>query len=86
MTGMILERRLSAVSRRIHRLRILRRQTTCWLVVMVPAVMLCLLLPATGLRLSLRDSFWPVGDRPSPRGWRRLGWLSSTTQDSRTLC
>ena len=51
MTGMILERRLSAVSRRIHRLRILRRQTTCWLVVMVPAVMLCLLLPVTGLPL-----------------------------------
>ncbi len=51
MAGLILERRLSAVTRRLHRLRLLRRQTVCWLLVMIPANVLCLLLPATGLPL-----------------------------------
>ena len=51
MPGIMLERRLSAVAARLHRLRILRRQTVCWLIVLLPAIVLCLMLPTSGLPL-----------------------------------
>jgi hypothetical protein len=47
----ILEHRLSAVASRLHRLRVLRRQSACWLLVIVPAVVLCQVLPTSGLPL-----------------------------------
>ena len=51
MAGTVLETRLSAVARRLHRLRILRRQAVCWLIVLVPAIILCSLMPESGLPL-----------------------------------
>ncbi len=51
MTGSTLHRRLSSVAGRVHRVRMLRHQTLSWLIVIVPAVLLCLMLPASGLPL-----------------------------------
>ena len=46
-----LQRRLSGVATRVHRLRLLRRQTITWLIVLLPAVILCVMLPEHGLPL-----------------------------------
>lgn len=51
MTQSVLEHRLTRVASRLHRLRMLRRQTACWLLVLVPAIALCLMLPVSGLPL-----------------------------------
>ena len=47
MTGTVLERNLRNVIARLQKLRILRRQTVCWLLLLVPAIALTLLLPAS---------------------------------------
>ena len=45
MTGTILERSLQRVAQRLHKLRILRRQALCWMLLLVPAIAAALLLP-----------------------------------------
>ena len=45
MTGTVLERSLYAVIGRLQKLRILRRQTTCWLMLLGPAILVTLWLP-----------------------------------------
>ena len=45
MTGTFLERSLQLVAQRLHKLRILRRQAMCWLLLLVPAIAAALLLP-----------------------------------------
>ena len=45
MTGTVLERSLRNVIARLQKLRILRRQTVCWLLLMVPAIAVTLWLP-----------------------------------------
>ncbi len=47
MTGTVLERSLRKVIARLRKLRILRRQTVCWLLLVVPAIALTLWLPAS---------------------------------------
>lgn len=51
MTGSTLHRRLSSVAGRVHRVRTLRHQTLAWLIVIIPAVLLCVMLPVSGLPL-----------------------------------
>jgi len=45
MTGTVLERSLNSVIARLQKLRILRRQTACWIVLLVPAIAITLWLP-----------------------------------------
>ena len=45
MTGTVLERSLNAVIGRLQKLRILRRQTACWLLLLIPAIIVTLWLP-----------------------------------------
>ena len=45
MTGTVLERSLKMVAQRIYKLRVLRRQALCWLLLLVPAIVLALMLP-----------------------------------------
>ncbi|GAB5443452.1 MAG: hypothetical protein Fues2KO_38010 [Fuerstiella sp.] len=47
MTGTVLERSLRLVSARLYKLRVLRRQTLCWLMLFVPALAVALSLPET---------------------------------------
>ena len=47
MTGTVLERSLRNVIARWQKLRILRNQTACWLLLLVPAIAVTLWLPAT---------------------------------------
>ncbi len=51
MTGTVLERSLTAVAKRLHKLRMLRRQSLCWLLLLVPSVIAVLLLPRTEGRI-----------------------------------
>ena len=45
MTGTVLERSLNSVIARLQKLRILRRQAACWIVLLLPAILVTLLLP-----------------------------------------
>ena len=45
MTGTVLERSLKMVARRLYKLRVLRRQALCWILLLVPAVVSAMLLP-----------------------------------------
>ncbi|MFO0976441.1 MAG: hypothetical protein U0996_08590 [Planctomycetaceae bacterium] len=45
MSGLFLERKLQAVSQRLQKVRILRRQTLVWLLLLVPAIAITLYLP-----------------------------------------
>lgn len=45
MTETVLQRSLNAVARRLYKLRVLRRQALCWVLLLVPAVVLAMLLP-----------------------------------------
>ena len=47
MTGTVLERSLRIVVARLQKLRVLRRQTVCWLLLLVPAIAVTLWLPAS---------------------------------------
>ncbi|HQZ66783.1 MAG TPA: hypothetical protein PLY87_16940, partial [Planctomycetaceae bacterium] len=47
MTGTVLERSLRTVIARLQKLRVLRRQTVCWLLLVFPAIALTLWLPAS---------------------------------------
>ncbi len=47
MTGTVLERSLRNVIARLQKLRILRSQTACWLLLLVPAILVTLWLPGT---------------------------------------
>ncbi|MDA1230012.1 MAG: hypothetical protein O2856_04495, partial [Planctomycetota bacterium] len=47
MTGTVLERSLRSVIARLQKLRILRRQTVCWLLLLVPAIGVTLWLPSS---------------------------------------
>ena len=47
MTGTVLERSLRNVIARLQKLRVLRSQTACWLLLLVPAIAVTLWLPAT---------------------------------------
>lgn len=47
MTGTVLERSLCHVIARLQKLRILRRQTVCWLLLLVPTIGVTLWLPAS---------------------------------------
>ncbi|MFN9720884.1 MAG: hypothetical protein ACK58L_19485 [Planctomycetota bacterium] len=48
MTGTVLERSLMNVAARIQKLRILRKQTLIWLVLLIPAIALTMMMPARG--------------------------------------
>ncbi len=48
MTGTVLERSLMNVAARIQKLRILRKQTFIWLILLIPAIALTLMMPARG--------------------------------------
>ena len=45
MTGTVLERSLRMVAARLSKLRVLRRQALCWMLLLVPATVLTLSLP-----------------------------------------
>lgn len=45
MNGTVLERSLNAVAKRLYKLRVLRRQALCWVLLLVPAMVLVLWLP-----------------------------------------
>lgn len=45
MTGTVLERSLTSVIARLQKLRILRRQAACWLLLLIPAIAVTLWLP-----------------------------------------
>ena len=45
MTGTVLERSLKAVAQRLYKLRVLRRQALCWLLLFIPAIALAMSLP-----------------------------------------
>ncbi len=45
MTGTVLERSLQLVAKRLYKLRVLRRQAMCWLLLLVPAIVLSMTLP-----------------------------------------
>ncbi|MCA9060170.1 MAG: hypothetical protein KDA85_16795, partial [Planctomycetaceae bacterium] len=45
MSETMLEQRLRNVARRIQKIRVLRKQSICWLLLLVPAIVLCLQLP-----------------------------------------
>ena len=45
MHGTVLERSLNAVATRLYKLRVLRRQALCWILLLVPAIALVLWLP-----------------------------------------
>ncbi|MFO0999862.1 MAG: hypothetical protein U0936_05975 [Planctomycetaceae bacterium] len=45
MTGTVLERSLSSIIARLQKLRILRRQTGLWLMLLVPAIVVTMWLP-----------------------------------------
>ncbi|MDG1895464.1 MAG: hypothetical protein P8J37_11180 [Fuerstiella sp.] len=45
MTGTVLERSLKMVAGRLHKLRVLRRQALCWVLLLAPAMVLALKLP-----------------------------------------
>ena len=45
MTGTVLERSLKMVAQRVYKLRVLRRQALCWILLMVPAIVLAMMLP-----------------------------------------
>ena len=45
MTGTVLERSLRMVAARLYRLRVLRRQALCWMMLFVPATDIALSLP-----------------------------------------
>ena len=47
MSGTFLERCLSLVGQRLRKLRVLRRQALCWVMLMVPAIVVVLMIPAT---------------------------------------
>jgi len=57
MTGTVLERSLYSVVRRLQKVRVLRRQTVCWLLLLVPAIAVTLWLPA---RLGFLPPEFPV--------------------------
>lgn len=81
MAQSVLEHRLTTVAGRLHRLRMLRRQTACWLLVLVPAIALCLMLPTSGLPLK-RESLTLIAACALALAlarWRRSvpGWLET---------
>ena len=45
MTGTVLERSLRMVAQRLYKLRVLRRQALCWMLLLVPAIVLVTMLP-----------------------------------------
>ncbi|MCP4174330.1 MAG: hypothetical protein GY758_26565, partial [Fuerstiella sp.] len=45
MTGTVLERSLKMVAGRLYKLRILRRQAMCWVLLLAPAMVSALMLP-----------------------------------------
>jgi len=45
MTGTVLERSLKLVAQRLYKLRVLRRQALCWVLLLVPAIVLAMTLP-----------------------------------------
>ena len=45
MTGTVLERSLRMVALRLYKLRVLRRQALCWMLLLVPAIVLVIMLP-----------------------------------------
>ncbi|MEZ6128264.1 MAG: DUF4175 family protein [Planctomycetaceae bacterium] len=45
MTGTVLERSLNLVAQRLYKLRVLRRQALCWVLLLVPAIVLAMTLP-----------------------------------------
>ena len=57
MTGTVLERSLHSVVRRLQKVRVLRRQTFCWLLLLLPAIAVTLWLPA---RLGILPPEFPV--------------------------
>ena len=57
MTGTVLERSLHSVVRRLQKVRVLRRQTVCWLLLLLPAIAVTMWLPA---RLGFLPPEFPV--------------------------